>query len=449
VIARIFSRFLCVVLALGLALPRPARAGDEISLLRDAEIETIIRTYGTPIWNAAGLDPGAVHVYLVGDPALNSFVAGGQNLFMNSGTILRSETPNQIIGIMAHETGHIAGGHLARGEEAMRDAVIQSMISLIAGLGAAVAGRDGSLGSAVILGSQSTIQRSFLQFSIGQEASADQAGLHFLDQTCQSARGLLEFFEILQQEELLSAAHQDPYLRTHPLTAQRIDTMREHVRTARCSNVKDSAEMMALHARMKAKLIAFLQPPEQTLAKFKPEDTSLPARYARAIAHYRIPDLKKALPEIDALIQDNPRDPYFQELKGQMLFENGRVAEAVGPYEQAVRFLPDNALLRIELAHAQIETNDASLLPKALAHLNEAVRFEDRNPETWQYLAIAYGRSNNMGMMALASAERGIAIGDMTYARQQAARALKLLPPGPAKQRALDLQGEAKHTRGN
>jgi predicted Zn-dependent protease len=447
VIWRIFSRFLCVVLALGLALPRPARAADEISMLRDAEIETIIRTYGTPIWNAAGLDPAAVHVYLVGDPALNSFVAGGQNLFMNSGTILRSESPNQIIGIIAHETGHIAGGHLARGEEAMRNAVIQSMISLIAGLGAAVATKDGSVATAVITGSQGAIERSFLQFSIGQEASADQAALRYLDQTCQTARGLLQFFEILQQEELLTAAHQDPYLRTHPLTSMRVDYVREHVRIARCSNAKDSAELMELHERMKAKLIGFLQPPAQTLAKFKPEDTSLAARYARAIAHYRIPDLKKALPEIDALIRDYPRDPYFQELKGQMLFENGRIAEAIGPYEQSVKLMPENALLRIELANAQLETNDPALVPKALAHLNDAVRFEDRNPETWSYLAIAYGRSNNMGMMALASAEKGIATGDLTYARQQAARALKLLPPGPAKQRALDLQGEAKRER--
>jgi predicted Zn-dependent protease len=445
VILRMISRVLCVVLVLGLVHPRPARA-DDISMLRDAEIETIIRTYGTPIWNAAGLDPAAVHVYLVADPALNSFVAGGQNLFMNSGTILRSASPNQIIGIIAHETGHIAGGHIARSEEAMRDATIQAIIAMVVGAAAAVATKDGGVGGAVIAGGQGVAERSFMQFSIGQEASADQAGLRFLDRTCQSARGLLQFFEILQQEELLSAAHQDPYLRTHPLTAQRVDYVREHVRNNRCSDSKDSPELLAMHERMKAKLVAFLQPPEKTLATFKPEDTSVPARYARAIAHYRIPDLKNALPEIDALIRDYPKDPYFQELKGQMLFENGRIAEAIGPYDEAVRLKPDNSLLRIELAHAQLETNDPALVPKALAHLNEAVRFEDRNPESWSYLAIAYGREKNMGMMALASAEQGIAEGDLDFARQQAARAIKLLPPGPAKQRAIDLQGEAKRS---
>jgi predicted Zn-dependent protease len=429
---------------LALAMPaRPARA-DDVSMLRDAEIETIIRTYATPIWRAAGLDPAAVHVYIVNDPQLNSFVAGGQNLFMNTGTILRSESPNQLIGIIAHETGHIAGGHLARTEEALRNATIQSIIAMVAGAAAAVASHDPGAGTAAVLGGQGVAQRSFFQFSITQEASADQAGLAFLDRTGQSARGLLQFFEILQQQELLSGARQDPYLRTHPLTAQRVDYLREHVRRSRFADAKDPPEWIELHKRMKAKLAAFLQPPAQTLEALKADDNTLATRYARAIAHYRIPDLKKALPEIDALIKDNPGDPYFRELKGQMLFENGRIGEAIAPYEEAVKLRPENALLRIELAQVELESNEAALVPKALAHLNDAIRFEDRNPDSWHFLAIAYGRGNNIGMMALALAEEGIANGDFTQARQQAARALKLLPPGPAKQRALDLQGEAK-----
>jgi predicted Zn-dependent protease len=443
VVLRLSSRILCLVLAACLALAGSARA-DDVSILRDAEIESIVRTYSTPIWRAAGVDPDAVHVYIVNDPQLNSFVAGGQNLFMNSGTILRSESPNQLIGIIAHETGHIAGGHLARPEAALRNATIQSIIALVAGAAAAAASGNGAAGAAAVLGGQGVAQRSFFQFSITQEASADQAGMSFLDRTGQSARGLLQFFEILQQQELLSAARQDPYLRTHPLTTQRVQYLREHVRSSKFSDVKDPPELIELHSRMKAKLRAFLQSPPQTLAGLKKDDNSVATRYERAIAHYRTPDLKQAVPEIDALIHDYPGDPYFHELKGQMLFENGRIAEAVAPYEEAVRLKPANALLRVELAQVQLETNNAALVPKALAHLNEAVRFEDRNPDAWRFLAIAYGRSDNIGMMALALAEQGIASGDYTQARQQAARAIKLLPAGPAKQRALDLQGEAK-----
>jgi predicted Zn-dependent protease len=442
-VLRILSRVLSVLLVSSVALTGRARAQD-ISILRDAEIENIIRTYATPIFTVAGLDPAAVHVYVVNDPTLNSFVAGGQNLFMNSGTILRSETPNQLVGIIAHETGHISGGHLARTDEALRHATIQNIIALVVGAAAAATSGNGGAGAAAILGGSSLAQRSFLQFSITQEASADQAALSFLDRTGQSAKGLLQFFEILQQQEFLSAAHQDPYMRTHPLTAQRVTYVREHVLHSRFSDVPDPPEWIAMHRRMKAKLAAFLGSPPQVLASIKPTDNSVAARYERAIAYYRIPDLKHAVPIIDGLIQDYPTDPYFRELEGQMLFENGHVAEAVAPYEEAVRLSPKSALLRIELAQVQLETNDPAYVPKALRHLNEAVRFEDRNPDAWRFLAIAYGRSNNMGMMALSLAEEGIADGDYGQARQQAARAVKQLPAGAAKQRALDIQDEAK-----
>lgn len=445
VLLRILSRILCIVLVALVVFARPA-AAESIGYIRDAEIETIIRTYATPIFTAAGLDPDAVHIYLVNDPRLNSFVAGGQNLFLNTGTILRSESPNQLIGIIAHETGHIAGGHLSRSEEAMHNATIEGIIAMVLGTAAAVMGH-GNAGGAGMLGGAGVAERSFLQFSTTQEASADQAALTFLDRTHQSARGLLQFFQILQGEEVLTAQRQDPYLHTHPLTQQRIDYVRNHVQTSPWSDAKDPPDWIAMHRIMKAKLDAFLGAPGDVLAEYKPDDQSLPARYARAIAYYRVPDLKHALPLIDGLIAEHRDNPYFHELKGQMLFENGRIDEAVAPYDEAVRLKPDNALLRIELAQVQLEDNKPALVPKALAHLNDAIRFEDRNPEAWRLLAIAYGRGGNMGMMALSLAQQGVAEGDWKMARQQAERAGRLLPPGASRQQALDIADEAKRNK--
>ena len=424
-----------------------ASPNGQPSLIRDAEIESIIRTWWTPILRAASLDPQAVHIYIVSDPAINSFVAGGQNLFLNTGTLLRSETPNQIIGIMAHETGHIAGGHLARSERAMRNATIASIIAMAAGVAAGVAGHNPDAATAGVLGGANVGEQTFMHFSIGQEASADHAALTFLDRSHQSARGLLQFFEMLQQDELLSGQREDPYLRDHPLTQDRINYVRDHVASSPWSGAKDPPEWIELHKLMKAKLDAFLNAPSQVLARYKADDQSIPARYARAIAYYRVPELKQALALIDGLIASEPHNPYFEELKGQMLFENGRVKDSLAPYQQAVALAPDSALLKIEAAQVELETEDAALVPKAMTLLNEASPFESDNSELWRLLAIAYGRSGNMGMMSLSLAEQSMADGDWTTARQQAARAMKLLPPGAQRQRAQDIADDARRSR--
>jgi predicted Zn-dependent protease len=438
-----------IAILLAAALLAPVRASAQhLAEIRDAEIENDIRTFATPIWLAAGLDPQAIHIYIVNDPALNSFVAGGQNIFLFTGMLLKAETPNQMIGVIAHETGHISGGHLARSEDAIRNASIEGIIGMVIGAAATVGCRGGcNAGAGAIVAGAGVGQAAWASFSVAQEASADHAALSFLDRAHMSARGLLEFFEVLQQQELLSAAYQSPFLRDHPLTDQRVEYVREHVATSPYSNTVDPPDWILKQQVMKAKLNAFLGAPSQILAQYAPTDKSIPARYARAIAYYRVPELNKALEVIDGLIRDYPKNPYFYELKGQMLFENGHIAEAVAPYEQAVRLKPDTALLRIEAAQVQLETNDPALLPKALANLTDAVHYEDRNPEAWRQLAIAYGRSQNIGMAALALAQEGMAEGDVTQARQQAIRAVQLLPPGADKLLAQDIAADAKRSR--
>jgi predicted Zn-dependent protease len=315
---------------------------------------------------------------------------------------------------------------------------------MAAGAAVAAASRNPDAGAAALLGGSQVGERSFLHFSVTQEASADHAAMTFLDRSHQSARGLLQFFQILEQEEFLAAQREDPYLRTHPLTRDRINYVRDHVNQSPWSNAADPPEWLVMHARMKAKLDAFTNPPGNILAKYKADDKSVAARYARAIAYYRIPQLQNALPIIDGLIAQEPNNPYFQELKGQMLFENGRVKEAIVPYQQAVKLKPDSALIKIEAAQVELESEDPALVPKAMALLNEATIYESANPDLWRSLAVAYGRSGSMGMMALSLAEQGMADGDWKNARQQAQRAMKTLPPGPQRQRAQDIADEAR-----
>ena len=413
-------------------------------LIRDAEIENTIRAWASPVFEAAGLNAADVDIYLVNDSSINAFVAGGMNLFIHTGLLMRSKSPNQVIGVIAHETGHISGGHLARFQDKIKDASLTAILAMIVGAGAAVAGAGGA-GIAVMGGGMGMAQSSMLAFSRTQEASADQAGMRYLEETGQSARGMADFFHILSGQELLNSSQQDPYVRTHPLTRDRIEAVDAQVAKSKFADAPDKPEFIEMHKRMLAKLSGFILSPPTTLSRFKEDDKSVAARYARAVAYYRLPDMAKALPLIDQLIAEEPNNAYFYELKGQMLFENGRGKEALAPYQKSVDLMPNEATLRVGLAQAMIERNDPALNKEAINNLRRATQREPLNAFAWSQLAIAYGRDEQLGMSALSSAEAALARGNKREARLQGARAEKLLPRGsPGWIRLQDIQSAAR-----
>jgi predicted Zn-dependent protease len=442
--SRVLAGFAAALLLAGVPC-RPAWCdvgGRGMEILRDTEIENDIRTMATPIWRVAGLDASQVGIYLVNDKQLNSFVAGGQAVFINTGLIERAETPNMLIGVIAHETGHIAGGHVLRSLEAMKNASIETIVAMVAALAAGIAGGNAA---APMIAAQGVGMRSFMAFSVGQEATADHAAMTYLDRSGQSARGLLQFFEVLQADEPLGTDPLDPWARTHPLTSERVEYLRHHVETSPYSNAPEPPGFVDLLKQVQVKLHAFIDDPPVTLRAYPPSDHSVTARYARAIALYRIPKLDQALAEIDGLIHDFPTNPYYEELKGQMLFENGRVRDAIAPYEQAVKLAPQAALIRISLAQVYIETNDAALNKRALAYLDDASRVEGREGSVYRLLAIAYGRDNQLGMAALSLAERALADGKKKDAMEQGQRAKQLLKKSTAAyDRADEIRREAE-----
>lgn len=422
--------------------PSPAHGAG---LIRDAEIENTIRIYATPLLNAAGLDAETVRIYIVRGRTLNAFVTGGQRLFITTGLLRRSPDPSEVIGVMAHEMGHIAGGHLVRLQASLEDAGTTAMIAQLLGVAVGVLAGNPGAGMAVGAGGLQIAERSLLKFSRTQERSADLAAVRLLERTGQSARGLRDFLAVLSQQELLHSSRQDRYLLTHPLTRDRMAFIENHLARSRYSNRPATARFVALHRRMAAKLAGFLDPPAVTLRTYKADDGSVSARYARAVAYYRIPDLDKAVPAIDGLIAERPRDPYFRELKGQMLFENGRLAEALPEYEAAVRLLPDAPLLRVGLAHLQIELARPALIDRALSHLKHALRSDPGNARAWRLAATAYGRQGRLGLSALSSAEYSIRTGRTADAGGQAARAARLLKHGtPNWLRAQDIIAQVK-----
>ena len=447
-----FTRlFLLATLVLALVAPptpAPAQQTSRRSFIRDAEVENTIRAYATPLFQAAGLDPDAVRVHLLVDPSLNAFVAGGQNMFFHTGLLIRSESPNQLIGVIAHETGHISGGHLIRIQDAAGNASTEAILGMLAAAAVGIASGRGDAATAVMMGTQESAMRNLMAFSRTQEGSADQAGLSFLDSTKQSAKGFLEFFEILGDQELLVAARQDPYVRTHPLTRDRVANVRDHVARSPYSANPDRPDFIEMHKRMRAKLFAFLESPVRTYQRYKETDNSLESRYARAIAAYRRPDMDTALPLIDGLLAERPKDPYFWELKGQMLFENGRGAEALEPYRTAVKYLPGSALLRIGLAQVEVEQEDPALLDDAKAQLTKALQSEPDNHSGWRLLSIAYGRQGDEGMAAYAMAEQTLLEGRLTDAAYHAGKAERLLPKsGPIWLRIQDIKERASQVK--
>ena len=316
---------------------------------------------------------------------------------------------------------------------------MQQIVSMVLGAGAVVGGAPGA-GQGIILGGQQIAQRGFLAYSRAHEASADAAAITFLETDKQSARGMADFLEMLSQKEARSA-RQDEYVRSHPLTPDRVEFVRDQLSKSQYADAPVPAGYDEKFARIQAKLTGFLKPLSVTLREYPETDQSLAGRYARAIGYYRKPDLSKALPLIDGLIAEHPKDPYFWELKGQMLFENGRLAEAIPAYEEAVKLLPESMLLRVALSQAYLETNEPAYINPALANLHSAVAEDRTMPAVWQQLAIAYGRKGEFGLSALALAERAFLYRDIKEARSQLARAEKMLPENSVGwQRAQDLK---------
>ncbi|MDP3160242.1 MAG: M48 family metalloprotease, partial [Reyranella sp.] len=415
------------------------------NLIRDAEIENTIRTFVIPIWKAAGLDPNAVEIMIVQDNSLNAFVAGGQRIFINTGLIMRTETPNQLIGVLAHESGHIAGGHLARMHEELRSlSTMQILETLLAGgaiAGGAASGAGGGRGGPTGGATKAPGSiMSFLKYSQTQEFAADQAAMGYLQKTGQSPKGTIEFLRILQKEERMAISQRDPYLSTHPLTPDRISAFEEAAKRSPYVNTLDSPQSLSMHHRMVAKLYGFIMP-DVALQRFSEADRSVPARYARAIALYRKGNLGSALLTIDGLLKEYPNDPYFNEVKGQMLYENGRAAESITSYRRAVQLLPAAGILKIDLARALLDTNSVENDREAIRNLELAVQQEADSFELWRLLASAYSKQNNAGMTSLARAEMAILRGQRAEAQSHAATAERSLQPGtPAWQRAQDIK---------
>jgi len=425
---------IAAVIAL-VAAPQAALAQEQkLALLRDTETEQLLRDYTKPILHVAGLEKQNIQVTIINEPVFNAFVADGHRIFVNHGALLQSETPNQIIGVLAHETGHLAGGHLARLREQLAAAQTQMIIGMLLGAGAVAAGavRGGlssgstglaDAGAATLTGSQNMIMRSLLSYQRQQEESADRAGVKFLTATGQSAKGMYETFKRFTNDSLFSSRGADPYYMSHPMPAERVAALEEIARTSPYWDKKDDAALQLRHDMMRAKISGFLERPDTVYRRYPLSNTSLPARYAHAISTYLHGDLNNALTQIDALIQTQPNNPYFYELRGQALIEGGRPAEGIAPLRKAVALSNNAPLIEILLGQALVGADNKAYTEEAINILRNAMARETEQPIGYTQLAMAFARKGDLAEADLASAQAAFLRGDNKTARDLASRA--------------------------
>ncbi len=429
---------LCMLLAM--AAPNGARA---LELIRDAEIERTLDRISDPLFRAAGLSPAVVNIYIVNSPDLNAFVAGGQNIFLHTGLLTRLETVDQLRSVIAHETGHIAGNHLTRRNEALKGARGVAALGLLGALAATAAGSP-QAGLAIASTSQQAALREALAHSRAEEAAADQAGLRYLAYSRSDPAAFLEVMRLFQANEGLTGGQRGSYTMTHPLWSERLALIEEKVRELPKRSEIDP-ETAYWHSRMVAKLDGFLDAPRDTLRRYPESDGSEPARLARAVALHRLPDPAAALAEVEALIALRPDDAYYQELKGQFLLEIGRAAPAAEAYRRAANLAPRQAQILGGLGRALLNMETVEATGEALDALREASRLDRADTGIWRDLALAEARTGNEGAAALATAERFMIEGRPNEAIRNAARALDLLPRGaPGWRRASDLTSMAR-----
>jgi predicted Zn-dependent protease len=414
------------------ATPALAQGQPKLPIVRDAETEALLKDYMAPILKVAGLSQQNVEVTLINDRAFNAFVADGRRIFVFLGTLVDAKTPNEVIGVLAHETGHIAGGHLARMRQQLAAAQTVSIVAFLLSLGAVAAGaasgggRDSNLGSAVggiVTGPQEMIRRSLMSYQRGEEQAADRAAINYLHATRQSPKGMLDTFRRIGDQTLFLARNVDPYTLSHPLPRERISQLEELVAKSPYRDATDPPALQLRHDLMRAKIIGYFDKPDAVARRYPMSDTSLPARYARAVSAYRFKQVNEAIRQIDALIAAQPNNPYFYELKGQALLESARPAEAIVPLRRAVSMAPRATPIRIMLGQALVATGSKANAEEAIRELSQALARETTSTDGFQQLALAYGHKGDLANADLASAQAAFATGDFKTARQLATRA--------------------------
>jgi predicted Zn-dependent protease len=423
---------------LALAVTIAAGPAAALTLIRDAEIEATLRRIAEPLFRTAAVNPALVEVYVVEDPEPNAFVAGGQNIFLNTGLLTELEGVDELRAVIAHELGHLTGGHQSRRDQGMAGARGIAAIGMLGAAAAAVGGVP-QASVAIAIGAGQAARREALAYTRSEEAAADQAGLRYLAAAGSDPVAALRVLERFRRMEAMTGRFADPYALSHPMWSERIGMLEERV-AALPPGAGPSAEDAYWHARMVAKLTGFLDSPAETLRRHAEADTSDAAALGRAIAWHRRPDPPRAGAAMGALLAARPDDAWLHDLDAQFRLETGDAAGAAAAWRRAVALEPREPLLLGGLGRALLNTGDPGLTREARDALARSAELDRANGPVLRDLALAEARLGNEGAAALATAERFLLEGRLRDAGRNAARAAALMPEGsPGWRKAEDI----------
>lgn len=393
----------------------------QINIIFDEETELYLQKIASPIFKSANQPFNRNNFFIVNDESLNAFVADGNILFINTGTIINSQSDDEIAGVIAHEVGHIQGGHILRGKLRQQQLSEASLASMLLAGAAAVASGRGDVGMAIALGSQSSILNSFLSYRVEEERSADEAGIKLLETTGTSPEGLREFMKKIEQQNVAHGIEEASYFRTHPVTKERLSFLES---SSQKSPYFGKRKVTEEFLRVKAKLIAFLYPPNTALRYYGKNET-IPDKYASTIIYFKQMKKQKAIDSINELIDIEPNNPFFRELKAQIYMETGNVKKAKQEYKKALELLPNSTLYKVNLSHATLEDNPSTQELKQIETMLKQVLLIRPSYDAWVMLARTYGLQDKMPEANYASAEASLRIGLFDIAKKQADAALK------------------------
>jgi beta-barrel assembly-enhancing protease len=327
---------------------------------------------------------GDFEFFAVGAPEINAFALPGGYVGVNTGLILATESESELASVLAHEITHVTQHHIARQMEAQS----ASQLAMLAGLAAAIlAGASGNdqAAQAAVTGATAGAMQNQINYTRDFEREADRIGFQLLEKAGFDARAMASFFQRLQQATRLQDNKTPGYLRTHPLTYERVAEAQDRAFSSPYKQVRDSLEYQLVRALLKS----YQGIPDEAVAALRKQldtprtEARNAARYGLAAAQLRAAKFPEAMAEVQALDKAGFRHPMVEALAGQILLQSGQYAAARSRYETALARYPDHLQLVYDYPRNLIKARDFN----TAARFTEAQLSQRRNDSTLHELA--------------------------------------------------------------